>query len=406
MFAQEMTTYLDRTVKLNRPRRAEAARPVQAGPGGGGNGALATEPEPKPQIALIDCKYKALVDNRKVDPETGVLMQRQVIDGEQIVYDKLTGNFLALPAPGRMGRVYLYNRDGQEMIASPGAGRAPTPASPASPATTVDRRIIRPTANPTSRPGANTIRATEVVGRNTSPDITTGTSSGIANIEDKIQAGGELVKARLMPLKVTQIMYADEMHGRFGTGKEQDTVDPRWADFFGDVEVLHAPVPDDNTVYDFDDPPPDATFLTAQTIRVVSEPPPPGSTAPARNFLRAWENAKAETIDTTIQADKITYDSSKELFYAYGELDQVYFVQQKFVGQPATTTSGRTVWYNRKTGESAVNDPQVVQFVDDKLGLRPGWSTPKPQVTKPKKPLAPFRGPGRAHFERKGFNGH
>jgi hypothetical protein len=404
MLAQEMYTYLDRTVKLNRPRGPAAARPVSAGPSGTGSSAEATPPEPKPQIALIDCKYKVLVDNRKVDPETGVVMQRQVIDGEQVVYDKLTGNFLALPGPGRMGRVYLYNREGQETIANPG----PAAGSPSGPSTTADRRTIRPTAYPTSRPAADTSRATEVVGRNTSPEITTGINPGAANTKDTTQTKGtQPRKPVLMPLKVTQIVYADEMHGRFGTGKEQDTTDPRWADFFGDVEVLHALVPDDKTVFDFDDPPPDATFLTAQTIRVVSEPPPPGSNAPARNFLKAWENAAAETIDTTIQADKITYDSSKELFYAYGELDQVYFVQTKFVGQPATTASGRTLWYNRKTGESEVNNPNVVQFVDDKFGVRPGWwSTPQPEPRKPKKPLAPFRGPGRAHFERKGFNGH
>jgi hypothetical protein len=407
MLAQEMTTYLDRTVKLNRLRRDGAARPASAGQNGSSPSPEAAAPEPKPQIALIDCKYKVVVDNRKVDPETKVVLQRQVIDGEQVVYDKLTGNFLALPPPGRMGRVYLYNRDGQENIANAGPARGPAPAAPAGPSTTADRGTIRPTANPTSRPGGNLIRATEIVGRNASNDAATGINTRGAAIEDKLPAGeSQPARPKLMPLKVTQIMYADEMHGRFGTGKEQDTTDPRWADFFGDVEVLHALVPDDKTVFDFDDPPPDATFLTAQTIRVVSEPPPPGSTAPARNFLKAWENAEAETIDTTIQADKITYDSAKELFYAYGELDQVYFVQQKFFGQPASTATGRTLWYNRRTGESEVNNPNVVQFVDDKFGMRPGWAKPRPEVKKPKKPLAPFRGPGRAHFERKGFNGH
>jgi hypothetical protein len=407
MLAQEMTTYLDQTVKLNRPRRAGEARPAA----GNAGGAAAAQPEPKPQIALIDCKFKVVVDNRKVDPETKLVLQRQVIEGEHVVYDKLTGNFLALPAPGKMGRVYLYNREGQEAAAGPGQVPGPGPGrAPASgDSTTADRRTIRPTANPTARPGANTVRATEVVGRSSTPTTPSGINPGTATTKDqeRTQAKGrQPVRAPLMPMKVTQVVYADEMHGRFGTGKEQDTTDPRWADFFGDVEVLHALVPDDNTVFDFDNPPPDATFLTAQTVRVVTEPPPQGSNAPARNFLKAWENANAETIDTTIQADKITYDSAKELFYAYGELDQVYLVQQKFVGQPATTASGTTLWYNRRTGESEVNDPKVVQFVDDKFGLRPGRVVPKPEAPKPKKPLAPFRGPGRAHFERKGFNGH
>ena len=105
---------------------------------------------------------------------------------------------------------------------------------------------------------------------------------------------------------------------------------------------------------------------------MVSEPPPPGSSGGARSLLTAWENANAETIDMTIQADKITYDSSKELFYAYGEFDQVYLVQQKFVGQPPVTTSGRAIKYNRRTGESELIDPKNIQFVDDKFGIRPG----------------------------------
>jgi hypothetical protein len=277
---------------------------------------------------------------------------------------------------------------------------------------TADRRVIRPTSNPTSASATSTRRATEVVGRNTGPDLKTGSSPnrGTANpkAEEKVPgtAAGSKKTAALLPLKVTQIVYADEMHGRFGTGKERDTTETRWADFFGDVEVLHALAPNDNTVFDFDNPPADATFLTAQTIRVVSEPPPPGTNNPARSFLKAWENANAETIDTTIQADKITYDSAKELFYAYGELDQVYLVQQKFAGQPATTASGNTVWYNRRTGESVVDDPKTVQFVDDKFGIRPGRSVMPPEVKKPKKPLTPFHGPGRSHFDRKGFNGH
>ena len=392
MLCQEMTTYMDRTVKLVRPKGPKTAIP--------GNGSQAAEPEPKPQIALIDCLYKVLVDNRKHDPETRTLLQRQVIDGEHVIYEKLTGNFFAQPGPGQLGRVYLYSREGQDPIANPTP--APVPGS----STTADRRPIRPTANPTTQP-VPVRRGTEVVGRSTISPTTPGVNAAAASSKDKAQVkNAPPAKPDFGPLKVTQVVYADEMHGRFGTGKDRDTTETRWADFFGDVEVLHAPALNEYAIFDLDNPPADATILTAQTVRVVSEPPPPGSNTGARSFLKAWDNANAETIDTTIQADKITYDSSKELFYAYGELDQVYLVQQKFVGQPPVTASGSAVKYNRRTGESQVVDPKSVQFVDDKFGIRPGRAVASEPPKKGKKPLVPFRGPGRAHFERKGFNGH
>jgi hypothetical protein len=392
LLCQEMTTYMDRTVKLNRPRRAAPGSAIA-------QGNAPAEQEPKPQIALIDCKYKVLIDNRKRDTETRILVQRQVIDGEHVIYDKLTGVFFAQPEAGRMGKVYLYSREGQDPV----PGTPPAPGRSA----TADRRVLRPTTGPAS--GSVPVqRATEVVGRNGTSPIGSGLpGSGSASTRVRSQAEvGPAPKPTLGPLKVTQVVYADEMHGRFGSGKERDTTETRWADFFGDVEVLHALAPNEFAIFDLDNPPVDATILTAQTIRVVSEPSPPGSKAGERNFLRAWENANAETIDTTIQADRITYDSSKELFYAYGELDQVYLVQQKFVGQPPVTASGDAVWYNRKTGESQVIDPKTVQFVDDKFGARPTRQPVKEDPKKPKKPVVPFRGPGRAHFERKGFNGH
>ena len=275
------------------------------------------------------------------------------------------------------------------------------------PSTTADRRTIRPTANPTAQP-VPVRRGTEVVGRNTSSPAIPGVNAAAASAKDKAQAkNAPPAKPVFGPLKVTQVVYADEMHGRFGTGKERDTTETRWADFFGDVEVLHAAALNEIAIFDFDNPPADATILTAQTVRVVSEPPPPGSSAGRRSFLKAWDNANAETIDTTIQADKITYDSSKELFYAYGELDQVYLVQQKFVGQPPVTTSGRRHQVqpqDRRVADRRSQDRPVRRRQVRRPPRAGVAATEAPK--KGKKPLVPFRGPGRAHFERKGFNGH
>ena len=263
MFCQEMTTYMDRTVKLIRSKAPKTDSP--------GNGSQVAEPEPKPQIALIDCLYKVLVDNRKHDPETRTLLQRQVIDGEHVIYEKLTGNFFAQPGPGQLGRVYLYSREGEDPIGNP------TPAPVPGPATTTDRRTIRPTANPTSQP-VPVRRGMEAVGRNTSSPAIPAVNAAAASVKDKAQAkNAPPAKPVFGPLKVTQVVYADEMHGRFGTGKERDTTETRWADFFGDVEVLHAPALNEFAIFDLDNPPADATILTTQTVRVVSEPPPPGS---------------------------------------------------------------------------------------------------------------------------------
>jgi hypothetical protein len=208
------------------------------------------------------------------------------------------------------------------------------------------------------------------------------------------------------PLELTQITFNDEMHGRFGTGKDAATTETRNADFFGDVQVLHAVVANETTTFDFDNPPLDGSFLTAQTVRVVSEPPPPGSKDPARNYLKAWENANAATYDTTIQADKITFDSVKELFYAYGDDGRdVLIVQQKYAGLNATIARGTTACYNRRTGQSQIEDPKTVQLIDAKTGLRPLPISPKDPAKTYPKPLLPVKPPTRSYYERKGFNG-
>ena len=143
-------------------------------------------------------------------------------------------------------------------------------------------------------------------------------------------------------------------------------------------------------------------------MRVVSEPPPPGSpeNAPARNFLKAWENAYATTNDTMIQADVITYDSHNDLIYANGQEGRlVQVVQQVGPGQPGSPMRADAVRVNPKTGAADVIGPHVLQMLDKKTGTRPTPVAPPDPNAKPPKPRKnPFRTPPN-NGERKGFTG-
>ena len=211
-----------------------------------------------------------------------------------------------------------------------------------------------------------------------------------------------------LPLVLTQIKFSREMIGRVGTGKSTDKTETRWADFFGDIEAARTPVANERTVVNFDRLPPDTYFLTSQIMRVVSEPPPPGSptNAPARNFLKAWENAYARTDDSMIQADVITYDSHNDLIYANGlEGHLVEVVQQVGPGQQGSPMRADAVRVNPKTGGADVIGPNVISMIDKRTGTRPSFVAPPDPNAKPPKPRKnPFRVPY-SNGERKGFTG-
>src|SRR5439155_733824 len=129
------------------------------------------------------------------------------------------------------------------------------------------------------------------------------------------------------------------------------TTETRWAHFFGDVQALNARVASDLVQLDFDRPPDDFMFLTAQILHVISEPTPGAKGGAAHNYLKAVDEAQAKTRNETIRADLITYDSSKELFYAYAEEGRsVSIAQQSGSSQPLSGGQSRAVLYNRKTG--------------------------------------------------------
>ena len=373
LVCEDMTTYMDRTVSLARPRRDPKAA---------ADDPLANVPEPKPQIAVIDCVGKVIAISRKVD-KTGKLLEQQRIEGDHITYDKLSGEFEVFGE----GQTFLYALEDQEKGAlAPGNASAP--------------RTITPVADP-GRGDAGGGRTTPVIGRNTARGPA-GSSKPAAKDQAKAKA-----MAKAPALVLTQIRFRNGMRGRFGSGKDADRTETRRADFFKDVEAMHAKVADQNKKLDPDALPADAFFLTADILRVVSEPPPGGGDGPSRNFLKAWEDVNAIADDKTIQADVLTYDSFNELFYAYGEEGrEVTIAQQSGPGQPALVIPGRAVRYNRKTGESQLIEPRSVRWLDAKTGTRPTLVGPPGPAPKPgKRPRTPYRAPARKDQERRGFNG-
>ncbi|MGC8641059.1 MAG: hypothetical protein ACP5XB_14435, partial [Isosphaeraceae bacterium] len=361
-----MTTYTDKPIPLADLGKMNQKKTSAAG--GNANGQAEDETgqkaeEPKPDLTLLQLVGQAQAITRKVDPDRPVVLSQQVIRGDMIIYDRRTGDFQVPSA----GWVYLYDRGDN---ASPQQG--PQPADDLA-----TRRTIRTTSgSPEDRPGR------------------------------KAQETGK--KQTIQPLILTQIRFTREMKGRFGTGRETDKTAVRWADFFGNIETARAEVANERKAFDFDHLPPDAYFLTSQTMRVVTEPPPPGSpeNAPARNFLKAWENAVARTNDTTISADVITYDSRNDLMYANGEGGRlVQVVRQTGVGQPASPTVAEHVRVNPKTGAADVIGPRDLMWVDTRTGTRPKpVAPPDPNAKKPKKPKSPYKEPQRS-YERRGYTG-
>ncbi len=339
-----MKVYLDRPMKLARAKNA-----VELPPG---------ETEPNAEIAAIECVDDVVVINEKLDPASKQVLQKQRIEGDHLVYDKLTGNFF-MKTPGI---VYLYEREGQsgQGLALPG-GNAPRSAAPA--VGGANGRVIRPTSGPGDgqKPpviGHNGVR--KPADFKAPARSTTGPAQALA------------ARRALPPLILTQVRFSREMAGRFGSGKVTDKAEPRWADFFGEVEALRGRVPDADAVLDPDNRSADGQFLTSEILRVVSDPSPINPDGPPRYLLAAWENAFAADNDKTIQADRITYDTTSNLFYAYGdEGREVLIAQQDQLGQPASFSRSGGVRFNAKTGQSSLIDPKVGSMIQARTGTRP-----------------------------------
>lgn len=374
-----MITYADKIVpikqlgSLSDQKRRSGAQPEDED----------AEPEPKPDLAVIECFGKAVAVSRKVHPDRPVELQRQIVKGEYLNYDRRTGEFFV---PGE-GWVYLYDRPkkSEEDEGTHSGGTGDSGARKAA----APRRTVTPTSGRTQNPASRATRSTA----NSGPTL--------SRTDDKDDE-------EIPPLVLTKIKFVTGMRGRFGTGKQNDKTENRWAEFFGDVDAARAEVPNVDTGLNFDKLPPDGFSLTGQTLRVITEPPPVGSSpsTPARNYLKVWDKAYARDATSTVQADVITYDSYKDIIYAYGEQGREVLVAQQYAPmQPVTKTSARAWQFNPKTHASYGVDNSTLMMVDKKTGARPTAAKAlDPNAKPPKKKKQRFRLQP-SNIERRGFTG-
>jgi hypothetical protein len=428
---EKMITYTDRPVPLTRMSKGAGV-----GSGAPRSAGEPQAPEPKPDLAVIEMFGNAVAVNRKVDPDRPIVLQKQRIQTDHLVYDRRTGNF---SAPGE-GIVYLYDREKQ------GANGAPSGGLGSNMRITVDGRTVIPTSmqvpgddgigypppaemepevdtsneedvpqqlepkNAARRPVAHSSTGTRGSRRSTAPRV-----AGTIRSETrpgKPRGNPSNSTNTVPPLILTQIKYSKEMRGRFGTSNKEGASETRVAEFFGGVEVIRTPVNDEFGTVERKQwtyrPPRDVYYMTAETLHVMTEPPPPGSPkdAPARHWLKAWEDGLISTNDKALQADIITYNSTNDLFHAYGEDGhQVTITQQTGSGQPGSVSRQQAVQYHPKTGAVQSINPQQMEFIDVRTGARPKiQAAPNPDA-KPKKKVKPPIKPRIPPMERKGFTG-
>jgi hypothetical protein len=323
-----------------------------------------------------------------------VTLQKQWIEAkERIDYDRRTGNFFV---PGQ-GIVYLYDRTKNSDSPpgdTPATGNSdeakPPNAKPAEAAgRTGQRRVVTPTSGRTETRAGSTAATTK------------GTRSAKSDGKTTERNGPP-------PLILTEIHFFKEMRGRFGTGQNGDSTENRWSEFFGDVQVRREEVPNEVTKFKMDSfLRKDGFYLTSQVLRVITEPAPIGSPpkTPARNFMKAWDRAMANTIDKTIKSDIITYDSSNDQIHAYCEEGgTVLMIRQLGNDQPSTSEHGTSVVMNPKTGACQMYNLSTIRFVEES-GSRPTLvPPPDPNAKPPKKNKQQFRIPN-GSLERRGFTG-
>lgn len=361
----QMTAFFDAPIDF----RKVAARP-------GGNG-RDRDAAPKPRISRVECDRDVEVVSRRLD-DAGNVLDKQRVLGQNATYELASNTFRVDSA----GQVYLYSRQNSRRLTN-GGGAAPPMAG-------ADRSAFRPVA--ADERDAGVVR----------------------------RAGGAQAAPAtpLKPLELTRITFEKQMIGQLnarGTPADAAAKSGRagQAEFFGNVQTMHAPVPDDQTDLDPDRLPPQAEYFVSSTLRVISEPPPPGSTDSERILIQAWGGSDGIYAlnsrpgeQVAIRADRMNYDSATGLSILYGGPNGVLIASQSSPGQPASYGSGSMVQYNHKTGENRVLDARSIAIADPRSGARA--STPpvaSAAAAQPKKKRTPFPAVPSANKERRNFTG-
>ncbi len=360
------------------------------------------------ELTIVQCFRNAIAISRKVDPLAPTIVQQQRIEADEFLeYDRRTGDFYV---PGK-GKVYLYERNKKTTPgeAKPDGADSDDAPGTRSPKLTATQRTVHTTSGPASTSGSGSGSNTSSSSRSRKPHDQKAQTKNTKK-RDKASATRDSKEKEELPLVLIQVLFNKEMRGRFGANGENDDTEHRWCEFFGDVQAARANVKTTSSAdrLNFDRLPLDGVFLTGQTLRVLEEQPPVGSpeSTPSQYQMKAWEKAYASSNDKIIQGDVITYDSYKDLVYAYGENGHsVNFAEQHSAGLDISPGAARAVQLNPKTGNINIIDAETIQLLDKNTGYRPSAAKPiDPYDIKKKKPKKPFKLPT-MNVERRGFTG-
>ena len=183
----------------------------------------------------------------------------------------------------------------------------------------------------------------------------------------------------LGPLELTRIDFDRRMDGQLNSRRPGSKSQLGVAEFFGNVRTIRAQVPDETADLDVDHPPREFLYTVSDTVRVMSEPPPPGATGEDKDkdrvLLQAWGKVFARSgkngRETAIRADdRMVYDSATGLSIIYGGPGGVLIVDQD--GQANTPSQGYSsvVQFNHKTGQHRAVDAHQLVILDPNSGQR------------------------------------
>jgi hypothetical protein len=375
-----MIAYMDRQVAFTRPPRdPDDPRPPA--------------PEPKPEIVTVHCFKAVEVVNRKLDPASKLLQEKQRVLGDDVVFHRPTGDFRVYGP----GTVYYYDRGKpKDQPQAPKATAGATTDQPPARVATVARSGSDAGATTRLKPSADA---------RTKGSVSAKSAKGPT----------KPAKPPAPPLELTRIRFEQGMDGKApgvqldekegDKGKDKKKPTPKEAHFSGDVQVMRAEVADDEADLDPDRPPAQYMLMTSRRLDVASEPAPPDSKATSRTLLKARGDAHVNTEDRAIQGDRIHHDSLDDVFWIYGDENEVRIAQQAGVGQPSSHGQGSIVEYNHKNGAMKVRDPRNFLFVDPKTAIRATPMAPEPEKEEKKKPRKIVRPPTNSDKERRGFSG-